>query len=281
MRVYDLALRAKVPKTSGPSGQLPEATRSAVVVHAQQVSEWFFAQRRELEGNGKSALQLIERCVPPFECVMVEFHRPDLSLLPHIGVVVTREETDRGYLLGCGIWLSDLRKLTLHYPAISQVPVSEDGVPDWTKHFLEFDDSVDESQKDDYAKMFVEFVATALLAFRFMHARGVQVNEVLPARHERRQADREGLPAPVTYKTLEIGVMKRILETEGDIGNNGIAKAMHICRGHFADYTRGKGLFGKHRVEVFVPEHVKGRREKGVVIKDYNINTSLGGEDLQ
>ena len=37
------------------------------------------------------------------------------------------------------------------------------------------------------------------------------------------------------------------LEREGDIQHIGLKRALHICRGHFKDYTIGKGLFGKVR----------------------------------
>jgi len=48
----------------------------------------------------------------------------------------------------------------------------------------------------------------------------------------------------------------------------------HVCRGHFAEYGPefGKGLlFGRYAGRFFIPPHLKGRKENGVVEKDYEI----------
>lgn len=48
----------------------------------------------------------------------------------------------------------------------------------------------------------------------------------------------------------------------------------HVCRGHFAEYGPefGKGLlFGKYAGRFFVPPCVKGKKENGIVEKDYVI----------
>jgi hypothetical protein len=48
----------------------------------------------------------------------------------------------------------------------------------------------------------------------------------------------------------------------------------HVCRGHFAEYgpAFSKGLlFGKYEGRFYVPPHLKGRVENGVVDKDYAI----------
>ena len=51
----------------------------------------------------------------------------------------------------------------------------------------------------------------------------------------------------------------------------------HVCRGHFAEYGPqfGKGLlFGKHAGRFFVPPHLKGKKEYGVVEKDDSLRGS-------
>lgn len=47
--------------------------------------------------------------------------------------------------------------------------------------------------------------------------------------------------------------------------------AMHTCRGHFADYRKGKGLFGKLKGLYWINSHVRGSEEHGVVEKDYAV----------
>lgn len=45
----------------------------------------------------------------------------------------------------------------------------------------------------------------------------------------------------------------------------------HKVRGHYADYTKGKGLFGKWKVRIWVEEHAAGSRECGEVVASYTV----------
>jgi len=50
---------------------------------------------------------------------------------------------------------------------------------------------------------------------------------------------------------------------------------LHPVRGHFRDYSVGKGLFGKYNFNcVWVPQHVRGRVEDGIVTRDYVLEPS-------
>lgn len=274
MRVYDYAVRATISPRRSCSFEVHRATKGAVVIDAQPVWDWFLEHRfaSTAQEDHSSPLQVVQRCIPPFASALVEYRGRE-SEARHVGVLVTREETESGYKICAGVWWTNLRDFAYPLPGIATVPVSADGVPDWQKYGVAYDEDLESEHQESCAVMLAEGLATALLAFRFMNARGVEIRDVPPQRHERRRAEKAGMPTPVTYKTLEIGIMRRTLESEGQVATNGIAKAMHLCRGHFADYTKGKGLFGKHKVEVFVPEHVKGRPQKGVVVKDYSISS--------
>jgi hypothetical protein len=45
----------------------------------------------------------------------------------------------------------------------------------------------------------------------------------------------------------------------------------HKVRGHYADYTKGKGLFGRLKVRIWIEEHAAGRSELGTVAGSYRI----------
>lgn len=45
----------------------------------------------------------------------------------------------------------------------------------------------------------------------------------------------------------------------------------HWVRGHFADYTEGKGLFGKYRDVFWMPEHTRGNFNLGTVKQEHVI----------
>jgi hypothetical protein len=267
MRVYDFAMRADVPPNDEWTASFQRDSKDAVVVDAESVAQWVHAQRETIPA-GNDVLRLVERCVPPFPTTMVEFRT---GFVMHMGVVVFREITDSGWKVGATAWASDLNKQIATVPAVWSVEVDPNGTPDWDRCNVIVDPRIAEERRKDARDFMAEAFLVALIAFRFMHARGVELRETQPPRHERRRAEKEGKPAPVTFKTLEIGGITRTLSKEGNVEVNGIRKAMHLCRGHFADYTKGAGLFGKHKVEVFVPEHVKGRRERGVIVKDYCI----------
>lgn len=47
----------------------------------------------------------------------------------------------------------------------------------------------------------------------------------------------------------------------------------HRVRGHYADYTKGAGLFGKYKVRLWIEEHSRGNHEVGEVVATYKVKT--------
>lgn len=121
-------------------------------------------------------------------------------------------------------------------------------------------------------------IAIAMTVFAFMNCKNVirrdETESLAPsAKWIRRQK------APqIKYHVLDINPMKEVLRTEGGIEENGLKKALHICRGHFATYTEEKPLFGHFVGTVWVPAHVRGRVENGLVLKDYRVNSAVVGD---
>jgi hypothetical protein len=62
-------------------------------------------------------------------------------------------------------------------------------------------------------------------------------------------------------------------EYKGEIEPTGEKREIrfHKVRGHSADYRKGKGLFGKLRVLIWVPEHTVGDPELGTVVSSYRV----------
>ena len=102
-----------------------------------------------------------------------------------------------------------------------------------------------------------------------MHCKNVKILDFLSDRKKSRSQNRRGFH--VTYKTLEITPMKKVLETEGGLETNGLKKALHICRGHFKDY-REVGLFGKFHDIYWWDSFIRGDLKSGIVSKDYQVN---------
>jgi hypothetical protein len=122
---------------------------------------------------------------------------------------------------------------------------------------------------------FVNTVNSALhilgLGISFCHCKNVVRQEQVADRGERWHR-RTGIPTIKQY-TLEIGPMRETLRREGRSEEVGIGRALHICRGHFANYTPDHPLFGKYVGTFWRPDHVRGKKEHGEVIKDYAVRT--------
>jgi hypothetical protein len=68
--------------------------------------------------------------------------------------------------------------------------------------------------------------------------------------------------------------MKEILRREGQVEHTGLKKALHIVRGHFKDYTKGSGLFGKYQGIYWWDAHVAGDLKLGTLAKTYKVDVS-------
>lgn len=112
----------------------------------------------------------------------------------------------------------------------------------------------------------------ALLALSFLHCKNVTLETTdPPAKLSKAFQRRNGRPL-VRYHTLNIEPMRRVLKHEGQSEKTGLRKAMHICRGHFKDYSK-HGLFGKYKGMYWWESHVRGSADEGAVLKDYNVTT--------
>jgi hypothetical protein len=120
-------------------------------------------------------------------------------------------------------------------------------------------------------KSFITWLHPALLAISFLHCRNVRiVDNEAPKPLAKKFHGRTGIwPRP--WHTLEIDPLKQILRKEGNAQTVGLAKAMHICRGHFKDYREGRGLFGKYHQIVWQPSVIRGTKGKEAAPREVRI----------
>lgn len=113
-------------------------------------------------------------------------------------------------------------------------------------------------------------IGISCLAISFMHCKNVIQHTVdPPPKLSKRHKERHGRPL-FSYRVLEIEPMKQVLRSEGHSEEIGLAKALHICRGHFKDY-RERGLFGKNKGLYWWDQYARGSIEMGVAAKDYAV----------
>jgi hypothetical protein len=106
-----------------------------------------------------------------------------------------------------------------------------------------------------------------------MNCKNVSTVEYQPDPHlSAKYEKRYGQPL-TTYKVLKVTPMRRRRADASGPDNDTptLPKSLHIVRGHFADYREGNGLFGKYNDIFWVDAHVRGSEERGVVVKDYEV----------
>jgi len=115
------------------------------------------------------------------------------------------------------------------------------------------------------------FLLMPLASISFMHCKNVVIQSIEPPIALQKARIRKHKLPFVAYKTLEIKPMVKILREEGESETKGMKNALHICRGHFKDFTKGKGLFGRNKGLYWWESQVRGDAETGIIAKDYKV----------
>lgn len=111
-----------------------------------------------------------------------------------------------------------------------------------------------------------------LFSISLLHCKNIELSDLPPpSRQVRRLAERKGMEI-IRYKTLVIEPFKKQVRHEArQAGESEIHRALHICRGHFREYSEERPLFGKYAGRFWVPMHARGSKEHGEVRKDYKV----------
>jgi hypothetical protein len=109
------------------------------------------------------------------------------------------------------------------------------------------------------------------LTLSFMHCKNVTIHKVTPPSPFKKTKVAQRHPPLATYSVLEIKAMQRVLATEGKSSVTGIQRALHICRGHFKDFSKGGGLFGRYKGMYWWDMQIRGTPEAGIHAKDYEV----------
>lgn len=75
------------------------------------------------------------------------------------------------------------------------------------------------------------------------------------------------------WHEISVTAVPELRREQKDAGPDGEKRELrfHKVRGHYADYTKGKGLFGRLKVRIWFPEHTAGNPELGTVIGSYKV----------
>jgi hypothetical protein len=285
--------------------ELQEFLASSHLFVIDNVSAYYYGQTEKVEWD-------VERdfpnCRPPFDRMFLESKRPpvymdhrgtqifdasfpeawgiSLSCLPWASRPETTGSEDYDKLLGEYAKLDGIHSLIkadscvvqegIFVPLVGSflLPIDVLGKPLARPQFLmnvEAGDDVEMSRA--IAVNHGQQLHPALLAIAFMNCKNVSVDAVTPDARVNRERRNARLKPFLRYHTINIEPMKVVLKTEGAIESNGLEKALHICRGHFATYT-GSMLGRKldEPVTVWRPSHIRGSAKQGVVVADYKVS---------
>ncbi|MFT4300677.1 MAG: hypothetical protein QM579_02900 [Desulfovibrio sp.] len=132
----------------------------------------------------------------------------------------------------------------------------------------------DEEEHDisKYASFFITGCSVSHITLLLLSCKNVSTSTVpAPARLNKKRTLRNKFPIS-EYKILE--VHPQASRRAADNKHHGPAKGMvrvHLCRGHFKEYTADKPLMGKATGRYWWQPTVRGEKKRGVLNKDYAI----------
>jgi hypothetical protein len=105
---------------------------------------------------------------------------------------------------------------------------------------------------------------------KLLHCKNIKVVDVVPPRKLNKKRTRRKKEPLFIYKTLVI-VKPGVTKTSNEPCGSEKDSRVHLCRGHFKEYTPEKPLFGKHIGRYWWEPQVRGNIENGMVTKKYEI----------
>jgi len=310
-RLYDRTLRSNSICTDRRAkNELKDMLSNIPVIVADNVTEYYFAHNTQETWNLNNDFPTI---MPPFNMCFIETRPPSKIVSEKFGILDWPSENPLNWgILMIAEPALERHFCSFNIPkekdvvptdakwivAFYYIAEREKNRPKVAKlcstiyldnHGKYINDSIRHIVSENFKKMMgEEEVARAgnemqgcllfpvLLTVSFMHCKNVTMQSIEPPiKLSKKHQKKYGKPL-VRYHVLEIEPMKKILRTEGRIEEIGLNKALHICRGHFKDYREGGGLFGKHKGLYWWDSHVRGNADKGVVLKDYQVNAGEG-----
>jgi hypothetical protein len=116
----------------------------------------------------------------------------------------------------------------------------------------------------------IVLIHPALLAISFTNCKNVEIVENKSAPKPRKRKDKA---YTAKFYTLEIEAVRDVIRKLNHPNTKtGIKMALHTCRGHWKDYSKGKGLFGRLKGRFFWGNSLRGQESEGLILKDYELS---------
>jgi hypothetical protein len=112
----------------------------------------------------------------------------------------------------------------------------------------------------------------ALSALGLINTKNVEMLAHEPPEKVNRKRIKSGKHPYTRFYTLKINPINKHKIAETNFHENQGLMSLHLCRGHFKNYDE-KPLFGKYRGTYWWSPIVRGNKENGVIVKDYELVT--------
>jgi hypothetical protein len=120
---------------------------------------------------------------------------------------------------------------------------------------------------DQIKKMTANVILAMSFTMKFLNCKNVIMIDNQDKK-ELKKRIRKGKKFYERWKTLQVTGIEISQDQKGHQGN---FNPLHICRGHFKTFTNEHPLFGRHTGTYWWSDQVRGKREIGIVEKDYSL----------
>jgi hypothetical protein len=158
----------------------------------------------------------------------------------------------------------------INYSLFERELTPEDALTFRVNPFLDSEYYSSSEVREQFSSEALGSLGTVLWSLVLLGCKNVSTIETMPIhRSTKQQKD----PNRLIHKELCIEVPGKKYVTTASLReeDNRTGVAFHIRRGHLADYTEGKGLFGKYHGKYWIPSMTVGDAEHGTVIKSYKL----------
>lgn len=248
--------------------------------------------------EGLDFTDVVNSLAPPFDKFFVEFQgvRNTDGLHAWGALVINAPPEELTYTDDSGTvlsarWLLRLRTfveytkgkpigpISDHYCGLADdgtwLRTGEDNSHFWAGQLVELTSDVGEVANQQEGDWVANLLFPVLLAISFAHCKNVEVLSVEPdAPLNRKHRKRTGRDL-TRYHVLKIDPLRKLLQQHRESSDDSLGRALHLCRGHFKTFTEDAPLYGKHMGTYWWGPQVRGRRDAGVIEKDYRVQAPV------
>jgi len=111
---------------------------------------------------------------------------------------------------------------------------------------------------------------SVIMPFLFLiNTKGISTDNIVIPESINKKRIKFGKPPLQSYKVLKFEMPKEYSKNMTPSEIEHMKKRLHTCMGHTRIYTEDAPLFGHYIGPVWIPPHIRGNKELGVITKDY------------